>query len=116
LGKTITSKETAMKPLNEVCPDPEKVLLLEPEKLGHHVLDCLSGSKEPNIERATIAKTLASDYHQSVQGEISHAVEKAIDWLLGQCLLGASPFNKDLIDLTRPNKKTAVDDQSEPCP
>src|ERR1700683_3279251 len=102
-----------MKPLSDVCPDPKKVLALEPEKLGHHVLGCLSTTDEPNIERAIIAKKLASNYHESFQHEIAHAIEEALGWLTAQCLLGASPYNQDLIFLTRRGKKVAADYQSE---
>lgn len=96
--------QNEMKPLADVCPDPQQVLELEPEKLGHHVLGCLGETNEPNIKRAIIAHTLASDYHQSFQGEIRAAIEKALDWLIGQCLLGATPYDHDLIFLTQTGK------------
>jgi hypothetical protein len=98
-----------MKPLIEVVPDPKKVLELDPEKLGLHVLGCIKSAKEPNIKRATIAKTLASHYHQDFQHEIAHAVEEALGWLTAQCLLGAGPYDQDLIFLTRQGKKMATD-------
>ena len=96
-----------MKPLNSVCPDPQKVLDLEPEELGHHVLHCLSDTNEPNIKRAIIAKHLASDYHPDFEQQIAHAIEEALGWLATQCLLGASPYDQDLIFLTRRGKKVA---------
>ncbi len=105
-----------MKPLKEVCADPKKVLEMEPEKLGEHVLHCLHASNEPNIKRAIIAKHLASHYHEDFQHEIAHAVEEALGWLTSQCLLGASPYDQDLIFLTRRGKKVAAGYQStHPC-
>jgi hypothetical protein len=98
-----------MKPLTDVYPDPKKVLDLEPEELGQHVLGCLSGTKEPNIERAIIAKTLSSNYHESFQHEIAHAVEEALAWLAAQCLFATSPYDQNLIFLTRRGKKVAAD-------
>jgi hypothetical protein len=91
-----------MKLLINICPDPQDLLSLGPEELASHVLGCLTGTNEPNIERAIIAKTLASGYHQSYYDQIVLAIEGAVDWLLAHCLLGASPFNKDLILLTNP--------------
>ena len=98
-----------MKPLNELCPDPQKVLLHNPETLGHHVLGCLSGTNEPNIERAIIAKTLSSRYHESFQHAIGHAIEGALDWLMTQCLLGETPYSRDLLYLTRRGKEAAAE-------
>jgi len=97
-----------MKPLSDVCPDPKEVLELEPEKLGHHVLGCLGETNEPNIKRAIIAHTLAANYHQSFREEITGAVEKALDWLIGQCFLGATPYDHDLIFLTQAGKDAAT--------
>jgi hypothetical protein len=102
-----------MKPLTDVCPDPTKVLELELETLGQHVLSCLTDTDEPNIKRAIIARTLSSDYHQSFQNEIAHAIERALDWLLAQCLLGASPYDPNLIFLTQRGKKAASDYAAE---
>jgi hypothetical protein len=102
-----------MKPLSDLFPDPEKVLDLEPEKLGQHVLGCLSGTTEPNIERAIIAKTLSSNYHQSFQNKIAHAIEQALDWLIAECLLGASPYNQDLLFLTGRGKEVAANYQAD---
>jgi hypothetical protein len=102
-----------MKPLKEVCPDPKEVLEVEPEALAHHVLHCLSGTDEPNIKRAIIAKHLANDYHESFQHEIAHAIQEALGWLFAQCLLGASPYDQDLIFLTRRGKKVASDYKEE---
>jgi hypothetical protein len=102
-----------MKSLTDVCPDPKKVLGLKPEQLGQHVLGCLSNTNEPNIERAIIAKTLSSNYHQGFQNDIAHAIEEAVSWLSAECLLGARPYNQDLIYLTQRGKKAASDYESE---
>ena len=101
-----------MKPLSDSCPDPQKVLELAPERLGQHVLGCLSGTRETNIERAIVAKTLSSQYHQSFQQEVAHAIEGALDWLMGQCLLGERPYSQDLIFLTRRGKEAAAEYQA----
>jgi hypothetical protein len=98
-----------MKPLSKVCPDPQKLLSHTPESLGKHVLCCLSDTNEPNIERAIIARTLASGYHQSLQQEIGQSVEAALEWLLRQCLLGEKPYSHDLIYLTRRGKEAAAE-------
>jgi hypothetical protein len=103
--------KSPMKPLTDVCPDPKAVLELGPEKLGHHVLGCLSGTDEPNIERAIIAKTLSSHYHESFRQEIIRAIEGAVEWLLQQCLLGEQPYNQDLIFLTRRGEEAAAEYQ-----
>lgn len=102
-----------MKPLKDVCPDPKEVLDVEPEDLAPHVLHCLSGTDEPNIKRAIIARHLANDYHESLQHEIAHAIQEAIGWLFSQCLLGASPYDQELIFLTRRGKKVASDYKEE---
>lgn len=102
-----------MKPLTNVCPDPKQVLELEPEKLGPRVLGCLSGTSEPHIERAMITKTLSSNYHQSFQQDIAQAIERAIDWLIAQCLLGASPYDQNLILLTPRGKQAAAENAAE---
>jgi hypothetical protein len=102
-----------MKPLSDVIPDPKEVLQLGPEKLGQHVLDCLSDTNEPNIQRAIIARTLSSGYHQSFQNSIAVAIEEAVDWLITQCVLGASPIDQDLVSLTLPSKKVLADYRAE---
>ena len=104
-----------MKPLKEVCPDPKKVLELEPEKLGHHVLHCLNNGEDSKIKRADIAQHLASHYHKDFQHEIAHAVEEALGWLASQCLLGASPYDRDLIFLTRRGKRVAGEYEEHPA-
>jgi hypothetical protein len=109
---SIETEESKMKPLTDVCPDPKQVLELEPEKLGQHVLVCLSGTSEPNIERAIIARTLSSNYHESFRAEIAHAINRALDWLLSQCLLGATPYSQDLLFLTGRGKEVAADYQT----
>jgi len=96
-----------MKPLTDICPDPKTLLELEPEKLGHHVLGCLSDINDRNIERAIIAKTLSSNYHQSFCGQVAQAVNGAVDGLIAQCLLGVPPYDQNLIFLTRRGKKEA---------
>jgi hypothetical protein len=97
-----------MKPLKEVCPDANKVLKLEPEELGKHLLHCLSHAKEPP-KRAAIAREMAKDYHPDFQHEVAHAVEEALGWLGAQCLMGASPYDEDLIFLTRRGKQVVSD-------
>jgi hypothetical protein len=98
-----------MNPLSEVCPDPKKVLALEPEKLSAHVLVCLHDLSDEHMERKAIAKTLCSNYHESFHESVAHAVEAALDWLLAQCLLGATPYDQNLIFLTQHGKKAAAD-------
>ena len=98
-----------MKPLQDVCPDPKKVIELEPEQLGKHVLHCLHNADGGDIKRAGIAKQMASDYHKDFQHEIAHAIEEALGWLASQCLLGASPYDQDLIFLTRRGKAATTD-------
>jgi hypothetical protein len=102
-----------MKPLKDVCPDPKEVLDVEPEQLAPHVLHCLSDTNEPNIRRAIIARHLADDYHESLRHEIAHAIQEALQWLFAQCLVGASPYDQDLIFLTRRGKKVASDYKEE---
>ncbi len=102
-----------MKPLKDVCPYPKKVVELEPEKLGKHVLHCLHNANGADIKRADIAKQMASDYHQDFQHEVAHAIEEALGWLANQCLMGASPYDQDLIFLTR-RGKAAVTDYEHP--
>jgi hypothetical protein len=104
-----------MKPLSDLYPDPKKVLELKPEELGQHVLGCLSHTFEPNIKRAIIARTLSSNYHQSFHDEIAHAIDKAIDWLMAQCLLGAGPNDENLIFLTQRGEKAAAEYAAEHC-
>lgn len=103
-----------MKPLKDVCPDPKKVIELEPEELGKHVLHCLdSAGDDAKIKRAHIAKEMASHYHEDFQHKVAHAVEEALGWLANQCLMGASPYDQDLIFLTR-RGKSAVTDYEHP--
>ena len=102
-----------MKPLKDVCPDPDQVLAAEPEELAPHVLHCLSNTTEPNIKRAIIARHLADDYHASLQHDIAHAIQEAVQWLFAQCLVGASPYDPELIFLTRRGKKVASDYKEE---
>jgi hypothetical protein len=102
-----------MRQLSDVCPDPKEVLKLGPDKLGPHVLGCLSDSGERNIERSMVARLLSSGYHQSFQHDISVAIESSLDWLIGQCVLGAHPIDRGLISLTRPSKKVAADYKAE---
>jgi len=102
-----------MKTLIELCPDPTEVLDLEPEKLGRHVLGYIIMTDEPNMERATIVKTLSSSYHESFRDQIAHAIERALDWLIAQCLLGASPYDQNLMFLTQRGKKAAADYAAE---
>ena len=105
-----------MKPLKDVLPDPDKILAAEPEELAPHVLHCLNNPAnpdEPNIKRAIIARHLAEGYHSSLQHDIAHAIQEAVQWLFAQCLVGASPYDQDLIFLTRRGKKVASDYKEE---
>ncbi len=97
-----------MRPLTETHPDPKKIIELEPEQLGPHVLASINSSKEP-VKRADIAKTLSSHYHESFQHEVAHAVEEALGWLATQCLLGASPYDEDMVFVTRRGQKTVAE-------
>jgi hypothetical protein len=105
--------EQSMKSLKDVIPDPKKVVDLEPEALGKHVLHVLHSSNGKDIKRSQIAKDMASHYHQDFHHEVAHAVEEALGWLAQQCLMGASPYDQDLIFLTRRGKKAAADYQEE---
>lgn len=96
-----------MKPLKEVCPDPKKVLELEPEALGKHVLHCLTSTTDSDIKRGGIAQFLSSHYPKDFQHAVAHAVEEALGWLASQCLMGASPYDQDLIFVTRAGQKYA---------
>jgi hypothetical protein len=96
-----------MKPLKEVCPDPKKVLDLEPSQLGHHVLHCLTNANDSKIKRGGIAQFLASHYPKDFQHDIAHAVEEALGWLAAQCLMGASPYDQDMVFVTRAGLKYA---------
>lgn len=103
-----------MKPLKEVLPDPQKVLDLEPEELGPHVLHCIDSAKDPStVKRAALARQLASHYPEEHQHKIAHVVEEALGWLASQCLLGASPYDEDLVFLTRRGKRVAGEYRSE---
>jgi len=101
-----------MKHLSEIYPDPQKVIELEPERLGQHVLSWLHSSNEANIKRADVAKTLSSNYHPSFQHKVAHAVEQALGWLVVDCLLGESPYDQDLLYVTDRGKQAASDYQS----
>jgi hypothetical protein len=102
-----------MKSLKDVVPDPQKVTDLEPEELGKHVLHVLHSGEGTDIKRSEISKNLASHYHPDFHHAVAHAVEEALGWLAQQCLMGASPYDQDLIFLTRRGKKVASDYQEE---
>jgi hypothetical protein len=102
-----------MKSLKDVIPDPNKVVELEPEELGKHVLHVLHSGEGTDIKRSEISKNMASHYHQDFHHAVSHAVEEALGWLAQQCLMGASPYDQDLIFLTRRGKKVAGDYREE---
>lgn len=94
-----------MKPLTELIKDPKKILGMEPEELGPQVLHCLTTGKD--IKRAEIAKTLAAPYHEDFRHKVAHVIEEAIGWLEMQCLMGATPYDQDLIFVTRRGQKFA---------
>jgi hypothetical protein len=100
-----------MKPLSEVCPDPNEVLKLRPEELGQHVLGCLRSNNEPEFKRATTVEALSSNYHDTFKHEISHAIEKALDWLTVKCFIGVG-LDEDMICLTQPVKESSSDEQA----
>ncbi len=89
-----------MKNLKEVIPDAAALLKMDLEKLGHAVLHCVHSSPDP-VKRKGLAKKMAEPYHSDVQHEVSHAIEEALGWLASQCLLGASPYEEDLMFVTR---------------
>jgi len=96
-----------MKPHMDAGPSSKKLLALEPVNPGHQMLSCLPGTNEPNIERAIIERVLSSNYHPSFQHELTHALEEALGWISVQCLLGASPYNHDLMMLMQRDKKSS---------
>ena len=96
-----------MTSLKDTFPDPEKLLSMEPHDLGPHVLNYLNADAKPDVKRAFIAKHLASNYHADFQHDLAHAFEEALGWLFSQCLLGASPYDPELVFLTRKGKKVA---------
>ncbi len=102
-----------MKSLKRAFPDAKKLIELEPEQLGKHVLACLHSADGEKIKRAHIAKEMASDYHEDFHHQVAHAIEEALGWLANQCLMGASPYDQDLIFLTR-RGKAAVTDHEHP--
>src|ERR1700687_3863266 len=94
-----------MKPLTDLVSDPKKVLEMEPEQLGPHVLHCISKGKD--VKRANIARDLAAPYHEDFRHKVAHVIEEAIGWLEMQCLMGATPYDQDLIFVTRRGQKFA---------
>jgi len=98
-----------MKMLSELCPDPNEVLKLGPEKLGQHVLDCLKSSNEPKFKRVAAVEALTSNYHPSFKQEITDAIEKAFDWLAVKCFIGVG-MDPDMICLTQPVKEGKIYD------
>ncbi|HEY9678312.1 MAG TPA: hypothetical protein V6C76_09905 [Drouetiella sp.] len=102
-----------MKTLKQVLPDEKNVVGLEPEDLGKHVLHILHLNKDKEVKRKDIAKEMAKDYHKDFHSEIAHAVEEALGWLAQQCLMGASPYDQDLIFLTRRGLKVADEYKQE---
>lgn len=106
-------QESLRETLTKSYPDPQKVLTLEPETLGHHILHVLHLTNEPHTKRQEVAEHLASDYHPDFQKEVRHAVDKALGWLVEQTLLGATPYDQDLLYVTTHGKETAEGYQPE---
>jgi hypothetical protein len=105
-------KKSLQESLTKAYPDPEKVIALKPETLGHHILHVLHLTNEPN-KRQDVAEHLASHYHPDFQHDVKHAVEKALGWLVEQTLLGATPYDQDLLYVTTHGKETAEGYQPE---
>ena len=101
------------KSLKESYPDPEKVIALAPETLGHHILHVLHLTNEPHNKRQDVTEHLASHYHKDFQQDVKHAVDKALGWLVEQTLLGATPYDQDLLYVTNQGKETAEGYQPE---
>ena len=97
-----------MKHLKDLIPDASAVLKMDLKNLGHAVLHCVHSSKEP-LKRKELAKTLAEPYHSDFRHDVAHAVEEALGWLGAQCFLGASPYDEDLIFITRLGKDQLKD-------
>jgi len=106
-------QEAMMKALKDSYPDPKKVVALEPETLGHHILHILHLAKEPNNKRQDVVDHLASDYHPDVQQDVKHAVDVALGWLAEQMLVGATPYDHDLLYVTNQGKERADGYQPE---
>lgn len=96
-----------MKALKDSYPDPEKVVALEPETLAHHILHILHLAPEPNNKRQDVVDHLASDYHPDFQDKVKHAVDKALGFLAEQMLVGATPYDHDLLYVTQQGKDKA---------
>jgi hypothetical protein len=89
-----------MKSLKEICPDAAEVVKMDLHKLAHAVLHCVHTSPEP-VKRKDLAKNIAEAYPADFRQQVAHAVQEALGWLGAQCLLGASPYDEDLIFVTR---------------
>lgn len=99
-----------MKSLKEVIPDAADLIKMDLQYLGHAILHCVHTSSDP-VKRKGLAKTLAQPYHADAQHEVALAIEEALGWLGAQCFLGASPYDEDLIFLTRLGKERLKDGQ-----
>lgn len=102
-----------MKPLKDAYPDPDKVVALEPEKLGHHILRTLHLAQEPHNKRQEVIDHLASTYHPDSHNQVKAAVDKALGWLVEQMLIGATPYDQDLLYVTSHGKEVAESYQPE---
>lgn len=102
-----------MKPLNESYPDPDKVASLEKETLAHHILHTLHLAKEPHNKRQDVIDNLVSSYHPEHHGKVKTAVDTALGWLVEQMLVGATPYDQDLLYVTSHGKEIAEGYQPE---
>lgn len=92
-----------MKSLKELFPEAADVLKLDLQKLSHAVLHCVHSSPDP-VKRKDLAKNISDAYPKDVRHEVAHAVQEALGWLGAQCFLGASPYDEDLMFVTRLGK------------
>jgi hypothetical protein len=89
-----------MKSLKEIYPEAAEVVKMDLKKLSHAVLHCVHTSKEP-VKRKEVARHMAEAYPEGARHQIAHAIQEALGWLGAQCFLGASPYDEDLIFVTR---------------
>ncbi len=108
-----SEKKPLKKSLKESYPDPKKVIALGPETLGHHILHVLHLTNEPHNKRQDVADHLASHYHPDFQQDVKHSINTALGWLVEQTLLGATPYDQDLLYVTTHGKETAEGYQPE---
>jgi hypothetical protein len=89
-----------MKSLKDLYPEAAEVVKMDLQKLSHAVLHCVHSSAEP-IKRKDLARNMAEAYPENLRHQVAHAVQEALGWLGAQCFLGASPYDEDLVFVTR---------------